>query len=70
VSSGGREKRGPSGQVRATIAWNPLQIVPIVAQFRAEGQVIDNDILGLKSPLSRKHVNSFGEGQMHQCWWY
>jgi hypothetical protein len=31
------------------------------AVLRAEGQVIDDDILGLTTPLFRKHVNPFGK---------
>ena len=38
------------------VAWNTLHIGPIVGQLRAEGQVIDDDILGLTTPLFRKHV--------------
>ena len=44
----------------AVVAWNTLHIGPIVGQLRAEGQVIDDDILGLTTPLFRKHVNPFG----------
>jgi hypothetical protein len=38
----------------AVVAWNTLHIGPIV------GQMIDDDILGLRTPLFRKHVNPFG----------
>jgi hypothetical protein len=43
------------------VAWNTLHIGPIVGQLRAEGRVIDDDILGLTTPLFRKHVNPFGK---------
>ena len=45
----------------AVVAWNTLHIGPIVGQLRAEGQVIDDDILGLTTPLFRKHLNPFGK---------
>jgi TnpA family transposase len=45
----------------AVVAWNTLHIGPIVGQLRAEGQVIDDHILGLTTPLFRKHVNPFGK---------
>src|SRR6478672_179557 len=45
----------------AVVAWNTLHIGPIVGQLRAEGQVIEDDILGLTTPLFRKHVNPFGK---------
>jgi hypothetical protein len=35
----------------AVVAWNTLHIGPIVGQLRAEGQVIDDEILGLTTPL-------------------
>ena len=37
----------------------------IVGQLRAEGQVIDDDILGLMTPLFQKHVNPFGKYHFH-----
>jgi TnpA family transposase len=37
----------------AVVAWNTLHIGNIVGQLRAEGQVIDDDILGLTTPLFR-----------------
>jgi Tn3 transposase DDE domain len=45
----------------AVVAWNTLHIGPIVGQLRAEGHVIDDDILGLTTPLFRKHLNPFGK---------
>jgi hypothetical protein len=45
----------------AVVAWNTLHIGSIVGQLRAEGQVIDDDILGLTTPLFRKHLNLFGK---------
>jgi hypothetical protein len=36
----------------AVVAWNTLHIGPIVGQLRAEGQVIDDEILGLTTPSS------------------
>ena len=45
----------------AVVAWNTLHIGPIVGQLRAEGQVMDDDILGLTTPLFRKHLNPFGK---------
>src|SRR5262252_5956082 len=45
----------------AVVAWNTLHIGSIVSQLRAEGQEIDDDILGLTTPLFRKHVNPFGK---------
>ena len=38
-----------------------LHIGPIVGQLRAEGRVIDEDILGFTTPLFRKDVNPFGK---------
>jgi len=39
----------------------PERSRPIAGQLRAEGQVIDDDILGLTTPLFRKHLNPFGK---------
>ena len=43
------------------VAWNRLHTGPIGGQLRVEGQVIDDEILGLTTPWFRKHVNPFGK---------
>ena len=44
----------------AVVAWNMIQIGQIVAQLRAEGHEIDDEILSHVTPLLRKHINPFG----------
>jgi hypothetical protein len=43
------------------VARDTLHLGPIAGQLRAEGQGIDDAILGLTTPLFRKHVNPFGK---------
>ena len=43
------------------VAWNTLHLGHIGGQLRAEGQVSDDNILGLTIPWFRKHVNPFGK---------
>jgi hypothetical protein len=56
---------GTKSTVRGTMpTWIrslPERSRPIAGQLRAEGQVIDDDVLGLTTPLFRKHLNPFGK---------
>jgi TnpA family transposase len=49
-----------SGLHNAVVAWNMIEIEPIVHQLRTEGRRCDDELLSLTTPLLRRHINPFG----------
>jgi hypothetical protein len=44
----------------AVVAWNMIEIEPIVHQLQTEGRRCDDELLSLTTPLLRRHINPFG----------
>lgn len=44
----------------AVVAWNMIEVEGVVARLRAAGHDLPDEVLGLTTPLLRKHINPFG----------
>ena len=44
----------------AVVAWNMIEVEGVVARLRANGHDLPDEVLGLTTPLLRKHINPFG----------
>ena len=44
----------------AVVAWNMIEAEGVVARLRADGHDLPDEVLGLTTPLLRKHINPFG----------